>query len=83
MGKKLSLNMALMLVFTLSLPSFSMSCCTDEDKELYVRPWADNFKSYIKTFDNRAVFRLLNVYRNGTKLQADYEMPNKGFLPRI
>lgn len=65
------------------------SCSKDDDnsknseEELYVRPWKEYPQSYIKFFDYRMTFRLLNIQRNGSALQVDYLLNNTGFNQEI
>lgn len=81
------LSFALMLLATTSL-GLTFSSCDEEtlnellgkqDEELCVYPWVDYPRSYIKFFDYRMQFRLLNVQRNGSALQIDYTLTNVGF----
>lgn len=68
-----------------SMCFIATSCSKDKDEEkqheeeLYVRPWVDYPKSYIKFFDYRMKFRLLNAQRNGSALQIDYVLTNENF----
>ena len=55
----------------------------DSEEELYVRPWKEYPQSYIKFFDYRMTFRLLNIQRNGSALQVDYLLNNTGFNQEI
>ena len=67
------------------------SCSKDEkddeprhsEEELYVRPWQEYPQSYIKFFDYRMTFRLLNIQRNGSALQVDYVLTNTGFNQEV
>ena len=71
--------------------TFMTSCSKDEkeddpkhsEEELYVRPWKEYPQSYIKFFDYRMSFRLLNIQRNGSALQVDYLLTNTGFNQEI
>lgn len=69
-----------------------MSSCSKEEKDegpkyseeqLYVRPWQEYPQSYIKFFDYRMTFRLLNILRNGSALQVDYVLTNTGFNQEV
>ncbi|WP_155993581.1 hypothetical protein [Prevotella sp. P6B1] len=69
-----------------------MSSCSKEEKDegpkyseeqLYVRPWQEYPQSYIKFFDYRMTFRLLNIQRNGSALQVDYVLTNTGFNQEV
>ena len=69
-----------------------MSSCSKEDKDdglkyneeqLYVRPWQLYPQSYIKFFDYRMMFKLINIQRNGSALQADYTLTNIGFNQEV
>lgn len=69
-----------------------LSSCSKEDKDdgpkyseeqLYVRPWQEYPQSYIKFFDYRMTFRLLNIQRNGSALQVDYVLTNTGFNQEV
>lgn len=66
--------------------------CSKEDKDddpkyseeqLYVRPWQEYPQSYIKFFDYRMTFRLINIKRNGSALQVDYLLTNTGFNQEV
>lgn len=71
--------------------AFISSCSKDEkddeprhsEEELYVRPWQEYPQSYIKFFDYRMTFRLLNIQRNGSALQVDYVLTNTGFNQEV
>lgn len=69
-----------------------MSSCSKEEKDegpkyseeqLYVRPWQLYPQSYIKFFDYRMMFKLINIQRNGSALQADYTLTNIGFNQEV
>lgn len=69
-----------------------MSSCSKEEKDegpkyseeqLYVRPWQEYPQSYIKFFDYRMTFRLLNIQRNGSALQVNYVLTNTGFNQEV
>jgi len=77
------LHLCVMMLFATSLCAI-LSSCEDKEKDepeqqLYLYPWVDHPKSYIKFFDYRMEFRMLNVKRNGSALQIDYTLTNAGF----
>ena len=72
--------MMLLAVLCVLLPSCSKDKEEDEPKQsLDVYPWVDHPKSYIRMFDTRMEFRMLDVQRNGTSLQVEYTLTNTGF----
>ena len=80
------IRMGLLMLIGMTGMSVMTSCSKDDDKkednreeQLYVRPWVDYPQSYIKFFDYRTNFRLLNVQRNGSALQVDYTLTNVAF----
>lgn len=80
------MRMGLVVLIGMSAMSVMTSCSKDDDEkednkeeQLYVRPWVDYPQSYIKFFDYRMSFRLLNVQRNGSALQVDYVLTNTSF----
>lgn len=85
---RLMIVMCLVGLFGMNLVT---SCSKDEkedepkhsEEELYVRPWKEYPQSYIKFFDYRMSFRLLNIQRNGSALQVDYLLTNTGFNQEI
>lgn len=65
-----------------------LSCCEkdsdvepdqDTEQNLYMYPWMDHPKSYIKLCDHRMKLENLNIQRNGSALQIDYTLTNVGF----
>jgi len=80
------MRMGLVVLIGISAMNVMISCSKDDDEkedkkeeQLYVRPWVDYPQSYIKFFDYRMSFRLLNVQRNGSALQVDYVLTNTSF----
>lgn len=78
------MNLAIMLIMTTTACLLLSSCNNEKDEpngdqELNVYPWKEYPESYIRLFDHRMDFRMLNVQRNGTALQIDYTLTNKGF----
>lgn len=80
------MRMGLVVLIGMSAMSVMTSCSKDDDEKedkkedlLYVRPWVEYPQSYIKFFDYRMNFRLLNVQRNGSALQVDYVLTNTLF----
>ena len=86
-------NHSVLTMFFIGLigAAFISSCSKDEkddepkhsEEELYVRPWQQYPQSYIKFFDYRMTFRLLNIQRNGSALQVDYVLTNTGFNQEV
>lgn len=75
-------SLLLILTFT-SLCATLVACNSKEEKEpqpdLYEYPWVDYPQSYIKFFDYRMQFRMLDVKWNGSALEIDYTLTNVGF----
>lgn len=83
---KRTMRMGLWMLICIVAMSVMTSCNKNGDEkedyreeQLYVRPWVEYPQSYIKFFDYRMNFRLLNVQRNGSALQVDYVLTNVAF----
>ena len=89
MKKTFCYSVLVMCLMSLVCMNLMTSCSKDDDnsknseEELYVRPWKEYPQSYIKFFDYRMTFRLLNIQRNGSALQVDYLLNNTGFNQEI
>jgi hypothetical protein len=91
MKKYFNRSVFVMCLMGLLCMNLTTSCSKDEkddepkhsEEELYVRPWQEYPQSYIKFFDYRMTFRLLNIQRNGSALQVDYVLTNTGFNQEV
>ena len=89
MKKTFCYSVLVMCLMSFVCMNLMTSCSKDDDnsknseEELYVRPWKEYPQSYIKFFDYRMTFRLLNIQRNGSALQVDYLLNNTGFNQEI
>lgn len=91
MKKYFNRSVFVMCLMGLLCMNLTTSCSKDEkddepkhsEEELYVRPWQEYPQSYVKFFDYRMTFRLLNIQRNGSALQVDYVLTNTGFNQEV
>lgn len=92
MKKIFNFSTCFLLVMGMLIISSLCSCGGDDDKDdgqkyneelLYVRPWKEYPQSYIKLFDYRFQFNLLNIQRNGSSLQIEYTLINRSFNQEV
>lgn len=85
--RKRNYLLPLVVLFSMVLGLGFASCDKDDDvdldQQLYLYPWKDHPKSYIKFFDYRFELGNLDIKRNGSALQVNYTLTNIGFGKEI